>query len=320
MPCAASTTCARPGTPRLRARAGSPRRPRRPRPPASSTAPCAGLRSRRWPGSRSRVCESSCSRRDVTIRGASVMAITSLPASPGRLGPRCRGGGGVAPRPRMPPPSPARALGLARAAAWRSAPIVASSTRRPPSRRTRTSVPWPGHVVGQASGAQVVDEAVEGLGRHVAEEAVVDLQARGPPAVGDALGVLEREHAVGRGRPGADAEGALGVLEQLVGAAQHAGDVGAHRDHVAARRARCATSRRTTPCPATSAGVIPTSSAISVDGLGAQPAVLLLGQVAERDQRRARVGVQGHQLPRPRRRPRARGARRPSALTGPPRP
>jgi hypothetical protein len=67
--------------------------------------------------------------------------------------------------------------------------------------------------------------------------------------------------------------------------------------------------------PRTSAAVTPTRSAISAHRLGAQPAVLLLGQVAQRDQGRARLGVEGHEL--------ARARSSTSAdrwLTGPPRP
>ena len=64
----------------------------------------------------------------------------------------------------------------------------------------------PGDVVGQGPGPQPVDEGVEGLGRDVTDEAMVHGQARGPAAVGDALGLLEREHAVCGGRPRPDPE------------------------------------------------------------------------------------------------------------------
>ena len=118
------------------------------------------------------------------------------------------------------------------AAATRSALMVASSTREPSLAADPDEGAVPGDVVGQPTGAQVVDQAVEGLGGHVAHEPVVHRQARGPAAVGDALGLLEGEHPVGGGGPGADPQGVLHVLEKLVRAAQHAGDVGAHRDHV----------------------------------------------------------------------------------------
>src|SRR5580692_9160425 len=41
----------------------------------------------------------------------------------------------------------------------------------------------------QASGPEIVDQAVEALGGDVAKEAVVDLEAGGPAAVSQALGV-----------------------------------------------------------------------------------------------------------------------------------
>ncbi len=48
--------------------------------------------------------------------------------------------------------------------------------------------------------------------------------------------------------------------------------------------------------PRTSAAVTPHSSAISLTASGTQPAVLLLGQVAERDESGARLGVERDQL------------------------
>ena len=47
-----------------------------------------------------------------------------------------------------------------------------------------------GHRVGQAAGAQVVDQRVEALGRLRAHVAVVDLHARRAVAVGQALGLV----------------------------------------------------------------------------------------------------------------------------------
>ena len=121
----------------------------------------------------------------------------------------------------------------------------------------------PGDLVVELPGAQARHQSVEGLRRDVTHETVVHRQARGPAAVGDALGLLEREHPVSRRRPRADPERALDVVEHLVGAAQHAGDVGAHRDHVGPHRRRCGASRRTRPSRGPRPASGPPRSAIS---------------------------------------------------------
>ena len=63
--------------------------------------------------------------------------------------------------------------------------------------------------------------------REVVVEVVVDLHGGRPAAGADALDFFEREQAVGRDVFVADAELVLAVVEDLVAAAQHAGDVGA---------------------------------------------------------------------------------------------
>ena len=90
------------------------------------------------------------------------------------------------------------------------------------------------HGVGQTTGPEVVDQGVEAGRRLRPHVAVVDLHARRLVAVGQALRLVQGEHAVGRRPAGADTEGRLGVLEQLERAAEQAGDVGAHRHGVGA--------------------------------------------------------------------------------------
>ena len=65
---------------------------------------------------------------------------------------------------------------------------------------------------------------------------MVDLHARRPVAVGEALGLFERDHPVQGGATCVHAEGGLRVLEQLGGAVEEAGDVRADRDQVGADR------------------------------------------------------------------------------------
>ena len=67
--------------------------------------------------------------------------------------------------------------------------------------RMRARVPWGGIVVVEPAGAQVVDEAVEVVRRHLVEVAVVDLEARRLGAGGLALVALDGEQpVVGRAR------------------------------------------------------------------------------------------------------------------------
>jgi len=91
-----------------------------------------------------------------------------------------------------------------------------------------------GHLVGQRAARQLVQEAVEVLRALAADEAAVHLDARREVAVGEALGLFEGEQPVGGRAAGPHAEALLGVLKELVRAAEQAGDIGAHRDHVLA--------------------------------------------------------------------------------------
>ena len=84
--------------------------------------------------------------------------------------------------------------------------------------RTRATVPCGGISPSSRPAAEVVDQRVEIGGGHPVAVAVVDLQARRLGARRLALGVLEREQAVGGGAAGLDAELLLGVVHQLVGA------------------------------------------------------------------------------------------------------
>ena len=74
--------------------------------------------------------------------------------------------------------------------------------------------------------------------REVFVKIVVDLDSGRPAAGADALDLFEREEAVGGNSLVADAELCLAVVEDLVAAAQHAGDVGADLHVVLARRYR----------------------------------------------------------------------------------
>ena len=148
------------------------------------------------------------------------------------------------------------------------------------------------HGVGQRAGPEVGDQLVEALGRLPADVAVVDLHAGRAVAVGQALGLFEREDAVGRGAARVDPERGLGVLEQLEGTAEHAGDVGAHRDDVGADRLgeeHVVEGGRAPHLGRRHAAEL----GDLLHGLGAEPAVLLLGQVAQRDEGRAPLGVEG---------------------------
>src|SRR5258705_95208 len=63
--------------------------------------------------------------------------------------------------------------------------------------------------------------------REVFVEVVVDLDGRGPAARADAFDLFERERAVSSDFFVPDAKRVFAVVEDLIAAAQHAGDVGA---------------------------------------------------------------------------------------------
>ena len=151
------------------------------------------------------------------------------------------------------------------------------------------------HRLGEDTRTQITEQGVEGLRRLRADVAVVDLHAGGAVAVGQALGLVEGEDAVDGRPPGTDPQHRLGVLEQVERAAEQAGDVGAHRQHEGAdglgvqhviEAGGAAYLRRGHAAQLGDLG----------HGLGAQPAVLLLGQVAQRDERGTRLGVERHEL------------------------
>ncbi len=154
-----------------------------------------------------------------------------------------------------------------------------------------------GHGVLECPAAQVGQQPVEALRRLAADVAVVDLHARRAVAVGQALGLLQGEHAVGRRAAGPHPERRLRVLEELLGATQQAGDVRADRHHVGAHRLGVQHVVERRRAPHLGRGH-PDELGDLAHGLGTQPAVLLLGQVAQRDQRRARLGVESDQSPR----------------------
>ena len=118
------------------------------------------------------------------------------------------------------------------------------------------------HAVAETASAQVRDQGVEPLGVERAEEAVVHLHARGVVAARQALGLLKGELAVGCRLTDGDPQRGLRVVEDLVGAGEHAGDVRANGDHVAAHRLGVEHVVEVA-VPRTSAGVQPRRSAMS---------------------------------------------------------
>ncbi len=187
------------------------------------------------------------------MRGASVHRHRGAPA--------VRGG-----RPRRPSPAPWPSLGRHRRRIGLDA--------QPTVRRTRTRVPCAGMSVGPGAAAEVGDQGVERRRRLRADEAVVHLHARCPVAVGEALGLLEGDGAVGGGAPGVDRQGTssacssssaapLSRQAMLVHTATRKGADRLGVEHVVEGAV-----------PSTSAGVRPTSSAISTmaSGSASRPA------------------------------------------------
>ena len=175
-------------------------------------------------------------------------------------------------------------------------PVTSSGSRGPTPRsagmrwRTVASVPCGGISPSRAPDGEVVEQRVELGGRDPVAVAVVDLQARRLGARGLALGVLERDQPVGGRAAGLDAEAVLGVVHQLVGAQQHArhrpadvDEVLADRlelEHLVERRRAEHLGRR-----------VPDQLGDVRHGVVRHVAVLLLGEVQQRDQRRLRPRV-----------------------------
>ena len=203
---------------------------------------------------------SSCSKRVVMIAGASV-TVTSRP--PHRAGGR---------------PEPHRLL---RSAGHGVAGPPLGGDRLAHSGQGAVL----GHLVGATAGAEVVEQGVDVVVGDLVEVAVVHLQAGRLGAGRDALDVLEGEGAVGGGAAGLDAEAVLEVVEQLLAADEHAGDVGAHVDEVVADG--LALEHLVERAGAEHLGRRDADQLGDVlHGVVGDVAVLLLRQVQERDQRR----------------------------------
>ena len=145
-------------------------------------------------------------------------------------------------------------------------------------------------LVVEAPGGEVVDELVELLGGDPVAVAVVHLQARRLGARRLALGVVQREHAVGGGAAGLDAEAVLGVVHQLLGAQQGARHRAADVDEVLADRLELehlVERRRAVHLGRRDADELGDVGHRLVGDV----AVLLLGEVQQRDHRRLRPRV-----------------------------
>ena len=176
--------------------------------------------------------------------------------------------------------------------------FAASVEGSPTPRETRLSVPCGGHGVVEATGTQVLDEAIEAVRAERPEKAMVHLYTRSLVAPGEALGLLQGELAVSSRLADRDPERGLGKVEHLVGAGEHAGDVGADAEHV----------------PADGLGVEHVIEGCRAPDLGrravhelsdlfhrlaGEEAVLGLGKVAKRDEGRSRPRGSKPRSPQP---------------------
>ena len=195
-------------------------------------------------------------------------------------------------------PAPAVAAArapLASASLARSATMAARSACRPPLRRTRTRVPWGGTVSSSRPARRSSTRRVERGGRLGADVAVVHLHTHRLVAVGQALRLVQSEDAVRRRAAGTHAQRGLGVPEQLERATEQAGDVRAHGHDVL-------------PDGLGVQHVVEGGGALHLgrgdaaeladlgDGLRAQPPVLLLRQMAQRDERGTPLGVEHDEI------------------------
>ena len=148
----------------------------------------------------------------------------------------------------------------------------------------------------EVAGGEVVDQRVELVHRHAVTVAIVDLQARRLRACRLALGVVQGERAVGRRATGLDPEALLGVVHQRFGAQQCARHRAADVDQVLAHRLELehlVERPRAVDLGGSDAGELGDVH----HGVGGDVAVLLLGEVQQRDQRRLRPRVATDDLP-----------------------
>ena len=138
----------------------------------------------------------------------------------------------------------------ASAAAARSRTMAWRSTCRPAAAAHAHQRAVGRHGVGQPAGAQVVEQLVEALGRLRAHVAVVDLHAGRAVAVGQALGFVQREDAVGRRPAGPDAERRLRRARAARARHRACRRCSCRPTARRCRRARRAACRRRWPCPA----------------------------------------------------------------------
>ena len=175
---------------------------------------------------------------------------------------------GLPAAPRPPRPSAARSgLGLGHGRPLGGHPVP-DRPRRPSVRRTRLRVPWSGMSAARAPDRQLGHQQVEGLRGLGPDEAVVDLDAGGPVAVGQALGLLQGDGPVGGGAPGVDPERGLGVLQQLGRPVRAGRRCWCTPPPRGCPPARCGACRRRRRCRTPRSGVTPTRSAMSAMASG----------------------------------------------------
>ena len=171
------------------------------------------------------------------------------------------------------------------------------------ARRQPDGPPDPGegavgrYLVCKATGEEIFGQCLPAPRRHIPEVAPVDREAGGVAAKCQAFRIFKSERPVWRRASGANPEALFDVVEELVGAGEHARDVRADSDDVAAHRLE-------------EEHVVEARGASYLGGfeleqfgdmgepVGAQVAVLLLQHVQDRDESGALDRVQSDQFSR----------------------
>ena len=154
-----------------------------------------------------------------------------------------------------------------------------------------------GDLVRKATGEEIFGQCLPAPRGHIPEVAPVDREAGGVAAKCQAFRIFERERPVCRSASGTNPEALFDVVEELVGAGEHARDVRADSYYVAAHRLE-------------EEHVVEARGASYLGGceleqlgdvgepVGAQVAVLLLQDVQDRDEGGALDRVQSDQFSR----------------------
>jgi hypothetical protein len=153
------------------------------------------------------------------------------------------------------------------------------------------------YLVCKATGEKILGQCLPTPRCHIPEVTPVDREAGGVAAKCQAFRIFKREGAVCCGAPPTDPEALFDVVEELIGAGEHASDVRADSDNVAAHRFEEEHVVETRGSPHLRGCELEQLGDMG-EPVGAQVAVLFLQDVQDWDEGRALDRVQSGQFSR----------------------